>query len=219
MDKPNITKECLETVTENRFFSMVDIQYAPGKHYYTTSRHKPADIVAVKSDEEFKNMYADAVTCFVILKVTGDEPKLLLTKEFRYPTGRFLTSPPAGLMDPEDKSSGNPLFSTAVREIKEETGIDVKETDKLIEVSPLAFSSPGMTDESNALVCAVVELADYSSLSQDGAEGSECFDGFIMLTKTEAKDMLKAGRDREGIFYSIYTWASLIYFVSGLWEE
>lgn len=219
MEKPNITKECLETVTENRFFSMVDIQYAQGKHYYTTSRHKPADIVAVKSDEEFKNMYADAVTCFVILKTAGEEPKLLLTREFRYPTGRFLTSPPAGLMDPEDKNSANPLFSTAVREIKEETGIDVKETDKLIEVSPLAFSSPGMTDESNALVCAVIDLADYSSLSQDGAEGSECFNGFIMLTKTEAKEMLLAGKDSDGIFYSIYTWAALMYFISGLWEE
>ena len=218
MQKPNITKECVKTVTENRFFSMVDIQYAPGRHYYTTGRHKPDEIVAIKSDSEFKKMLPDAVSCFVILKVKGEEPKLLFVREFRYPAGRFLIAPPAGLMDPEDKNTPNPLFSTAVREIFEETGIQVKDNDTLKVVNPLAFSSPGMTDESNALVCAVVELEDCSSLNQGGAEGSECFDGFVMLTMDEAKEMLLAGRDSDGYFYSMYTWAALMYFVSDLWQ-
>lgn len=218
MDKPNITKECIKTITENRFFSMVDIQYAPGKHYFSTGRHKPEDIVAVKSSQEFKAMLPDAVTCFVIVKTKGAEPRLLLLKEFRYPTGQFLVSPPAGLMDPEDREAENPHFSTAVREIKEETGIDVKESDRLILVNPLAFSSPGMTDESNGLVCAVIDLDDTASITQDGAVGSECFDGFVMLTKENAKEMLTRGKDEDGIFYSIYTWSALMYFVSGMWE-
>lgn len=217
MERPNITKDCIKTVTENRFFSLVDIQYAPGKHYFSTGRHKPDEIVAVKSTEEFKEMLPDAITCFVILKCKG-ESRLLLLKEFRYPTGQFLVSPPAGLVDPEDKDLPNPHFATAIREIKEETGIDVKDTDKLILVNPLAFSSPGMTDESNGLVCAVVELEDFSSLSEDGAVGSECFDGNMLLDKEQAKEMLKRGRDEGGIFYSIFTWAALMYFVSGMWE-
>ena len=34
----------------------------------------------------------------------------------------------------------------------------------------------------------------------------------------EAEEILKAGKDRDGIFYSVYTWACLMYFVSGLWR-
>lgn len=74
-----------------------------------------------------------------------------------------------------------------------------------------------MTDESNALVCAVIQLDDTSSLTQAGAVGSECFDGFELLTKEEARTLLKNGRDSNGIFYSVFTWAALMYFVSDLW--
>jgi ADP-ribose pyrophosphatase len=86
-------------------------------------------------------------------------------------------------------------------------------------VNPLLFSSPGMTDESNALVLAVYDLPDLSQLNQDGAEGSELFDGFKLLTKEEAEALLRAGRDEDGTFYSVYTWTALTWFVSGLWEK
>ena len=104
------------------------------------------------------------------------------------------------------------------REIKEETGLILSATDSLYVVNPLLFSTPGMTDESNALVCAVVTLEDTSSLSQDGAVGSEQFDGFQLLTKADALRILKNGRDDEGIFYSVFTWAALMYFISDLWK-
>ena len=175
--------------------------------------------MAIKSDKAFKSALPDAVTCVVILNIKGEEPKLLLDYEYRYPAGQFLLSPPAGLLDPEDAACDEPLLATAKREIEEETGLVLKDTDKLFTINPLLFSTPGMTDESNALVCAVIELNDTHTLSQEGAVGSECFNGFELISKEEATALLTKGRDKNGIFYSVFTWAALMYFVSDLWKN
>lgn len=216
--KPVIRKENVVSLFESRFIKVFDLQYEEGKHYYDASRRPLEKLMATKSDEEFRNALPDAVTCVVILDVKGDEPKLLLTREYRYPTGQFLLSPPAGLLDKEDEEQAEPLLCTAKREIEEETGIVLKDTDSVYVINPLLFSSPGMTDESNALVCAVAHLNDLSCLSQQGAVGSECFDGFVLLTAEEARETLKTGRDNEGCFYSVYTWSALMYFLSDMWK-
>ena len=217
--KPVIKKEHLIPVFESKYINVYDFQYAEGKHYYNATRRQKDNVMAVKSTEEFKASLPDAVTCVVILNIKGQEPKLLLHYEFRYPAGQFLLSPAAGLLDPEDAETETPVLATAKREIFEETGLSVKDTDKLFTINPLLFSTPGMTDESNALVCAVVCLEDTSSLSQAGAVGAECFNGFELLTKEEAKNLLQNGRDKEGIFYSVFTWAALMYFVSDMWKD
>ena len=216
--KPIIRKENVVSLFESRFIKVFDLQYEEGKHYYDASRRPLEKLMATKSDEEFRNALPDAVTCVVIVDVKGDEPKLLLTREYRYPTGQFLLSPPAGLLDKEDEDQAEPLLCTAKREIEEETGIVLKDTDSLYVINPLLFSSPGMTDESNALVCAVAYLDDLSCLSQQGAVGTECFDGFVLLTADEARETLKTGRDSDGCFYSVYTWSALMYFLSDMWK-
>lgn len=216
--KPIINKENVKPLFESRFIKVFDLQYEEGKHYYDATRRPLEQIMAVKSDKDFRSALPDAVTCVVILKVNSDEPKLLMTKEYRYPAGQFLLSPPAGLLDPEDNADANPVLSAAKREIEEETGLKLNENDSLQMINPLLFSSPGFTDESNALVCAVIRLENLSALSQKGAVGSECFDGFQLLSVKEATEILKAGKDQEGIFYSVYTWACLMYFISGLWR-
>ena len=216
--KPVIRKENVVSLFESRFIKVFDLQYEEGKHYYDASRRPIEKLMATKSDEEFRNALPDAVTCVVIVDVKDDEPKLLLTREYRYPTGQFLLSPPAGLLDKEDEDQAEPLLCTAKREIEEETGIIMKDTDSLYVINPLLFSSPGMTDESNALVCAVAHLDDLSCLSQQGAVGTECFDGFVLLTAEEAREVLKNGRDSEGCFYSVYTWSALMYFLSDMWK-
>ena len=218
-EQQQIRKEDVKTVFDSAYIRVEDLQYAPGKHYFDATRRKTEELVAVKSDEEFREMLPDAVSCIVILESPGEEAKLLLSYEYRYPTGRYLLSVPAGLIDPEDRDKADPIFSTTVREIREETGLQVEEGDSVQIVNPLLFSTPGMTDESNALVCAVLRSAKLTSLSQEGAVGSEQFDGFALLTKTDAREALKKGRDERGNFYSIYTWAALAYFVSDVWKE
>lgn len=218
MNKPSITKETIKSLFETKFLKMYDLNYAPGKHYFVATRNDSDNIVAVKTDSEFREMLPDAVTCIVIVKEKDNEPKLLLTYEYRYPTGRFLLSPPAGLIDPEDKTAECPQILTAIREINEETGLTVKDTDVVKVVTPLSFSTPGMTDESNGLVLAVINVENLNDLNGNGTVGSELISDYKLINKEEAENILKSGRDEFGNFYSIYTWAALMYFVSDMWK-
>ena len=214
---PDISRAHIVPLLDTPFLRVFDLQYAEGRHYYNATRRPLENLVAPMSGEDFRRMAPDAVTCIVILRLPDQEPRLLLSREYRYPAGRFLLSPPAGLLDPEDRSAPEPALSAALREIQEETGITAAPA-MLRLVSPLVFSSPGMTDESNALALAVFDLPDLSSLNQKGAVGTELFDGFRLLSQAQAADVLRAGRDEEGHFYSVYTWGALTWFVSGLWE-
>ena len=212
-------KEQIETLFDEKFLRVYDLKYAPMGHYYNASRRAKDALAAVKEEKEFKAMLPDAVTCVPILIDGSGEAKLLLAREYRYPVGQYLVSPPAGLMDPEDAKEEEPLFATARRELMEETGLQLTAQDKMTVVNPLLFSSPGMTDESNAIVCVVVERENFSNLTQDGAEGQEKFGGFALTDLETAKKYLKEGRDADGIFYSVYTWIALMWFVSGMWNN
>jgi ADP-ribose pyrophosphatase len=214
-----IKKEQVETLIDKKFIRLYDLQYEAGKHYFDASRRAADDLVAVKSEEEFLTMLPDAVSCIVVVELPGQPPCLLLSQEYRYPAGRFLLSVPAGLIDPEDVQAagetgdtGAAILATAAREIHEETGLVIRDSDELSIVNPFLFSTPGMTDESNDLVCAVLKRENLDELSQDGAEGSELFDGFTLVTPEHAKKLLQSGRDDNGHFYSIFTWAALMYF-------
>ena len=138
-----------------------------------------------------------------------------LSYEYRYAVSEFLLSPVAGLIDPEDKITGDPLISASIREIKEESGLEFDEkTDNIYVVNPCAFSSPGMTDESNGFVWADIHIEDLSVLNHEGAVGSEIFDGFELLNMEDAKETYKLGRDKHGNFFSLATWAVLGYFIN-----
>ena len=241
-----------DTLLANRFLKVYDLKNAPGGHYFEASRREGDRITAFMEDSSFKKLLPDAVTVAVILEdlkgpetdknVSRDaagggayadlpsEPLLLLNYEFRYPVGRELLSPPAGLIDPgdaepphggadDDISYPDPVLRAAAREISEETGLRVLKGDRLFKVTQAAFSSPGMTDESNALACAVLKGHSVSELTHCGAEGTESFGEFELLTRAGAKAILKAGTDARGNWFSAYTWIVLLYFVSGLWQE
>ena len=209
-----INKDRIETLYESRFLNMFDLQYAEGRHYYEATRRSKDSLVLKKKDAEFRSMLPDAVTMAVVLHLPGNEPRLLMSYEYRYPVGQFLLSPVAGLLDPEDHSGPDPLVSAAIREIREETGLTVKEADKVYVLNPCAFSSPGMTDESNAFLCAELTLDSLDALNQDGAEGSELFNGFELLDRQRAQEIFRTGRDEQGNFYSLAAWMVLSIFLS-----
>ena len=209
-----INKDRIETLYESRFLNMFDLQYADGRHYYEATRRSKDSLVLKKKDAEFRSMLPDAVTIAVVLHLPGNETRLLMSYEYRYPVGQFLLSPVAGLLDPEDQSGPDPLVSAAIREIREETGLTVKETDKVYVLNPCAFSSPGMTDESNAFLCAELTLDSLDALNQNGAEGSELFNGFELLDRQRAQEIFRTGRDEQGNFYSLAAWMVLSIFLS-----
>lgn len=239
----------IKSLFESKFIKVFDLQYQEGRHYYNAIRRDEEDLVAAKSTDEFKKMLPDAVSCVVIWnpsdddEKSGHEPCLLMNREFRYPTGQYLLSVPAGLIDREDvetisgykaqidmdnnnadsnawtiEKNNSILIKTAMRELHEETGIVITEEDEVSVINPCLFSTPGMTDESNALVKIVLNRDSLNGMSQEGAVGGELFDGFDLLTKAQAEKILEDGVDEHGIYYSAYTWAALTYFVADLWR-
>lgn len=213
MKKPIITKDCAKALSETKFLNTYDLQYAPGAHYYIATRRNVDTLTATKSMEEQDHMLPDAVTCFIIIKMKGEADRLLLQYEYRFPIGQYVLCPPAGIIDPSDCESENPLITATIREIKEETGLDVKDTDKIYVLNDLLFSTPGFTDECNALVVAEIELDDLTQLSHEYAESTELFGDFLLVTKEGAKNILRNGRDPEGHHIPLYAYAALSYFV------
>lgn len=206
--KRRIDKDKIKTLYQSKYLSFYDIGQTEDKNYYQASRRKKDDLVILKSNEQLKKINADGVGCVVIVK--GKEDRLFLNHEYRYPVGQFVLSVPAGLFDKENED----IFDVAKREIKEETGLEVKEI-RLI--SPLLFSSPGMTDETNAMVCVFVDdIKDYTSKN---CESGELFKGYSLLTKKQAIDLLDKVCDEHNNYFSVYTHFALLYFISELWEK
>lgn len=216
--KPTISIDILTTEFESKFLNVFQFPFGKSGHYYTASRRKRDNLVMLKSPEEYKTMTPDAVTIAVIAIIDG-KPHLLLNYEFRYATAEYILAPPAGLIDKEDGEGDQAIINSAIREVNEETGITIAPEDRTYIVNPLVFSSPGMTDESNAIVCSVINNPDLSKLSHAGAVGSEEFDGFELVDLEMAQKLLKDGRDKYGNFYSVYTYVCLMYFVSKMWES
>ena len=203
----------METIYESEYMNLYDLQYREGGHYYCASRRNKDRMVALTPDEECGTMQPDAVSGFVVLNIKGQPKKLLLTWEYRYPVGQYMLSVPAGLIDKGDWNNPNALVDTAIRELKEETGIEVEESDEIKVVSPCVFSTPGMTDEGNALVYISINRDEMPKMNHDGAEGSEVFEGFRLVSKEDAEEYLCKGRDEHGMYYPLFTWAALMFFM------
>lgn len=218
MEIPVLKKSEVKTLLDTKYMKAYELVYEDGIRYCDASRRGREDILALKSPEELKHELPDAVSCVLIVRLPGQEPKLVLFYEYRYPLGQYVLSIPAGLVDRADLQGPDPLTAAMIREIHEETGIAVKPTDRIFLANPALYISPGFMDESTALHCAVVDLPDLSSLSQAGAEGAERFGGFELVDRSRALELLSTGRDPYGRYYPLITHTALLYFVSDLWK-
>jgi len=214
-DQPN--KPQVTELYGTRFIKLYDLEFEGGYHYFEASRREADDLLAVKDEEERNASLPDAVSACLIIETPDDEPRMVLNYEYRYPTGQYVLGIPSGLVDPRDYAEPEPLVAAMSREIAEETGIRVSENDRIWVANPLLFCSPGLTDESTALLCAVAHLDNLSSLSHAGAEGSERFGSFELLTKAEVLKVLADGRDPNGQFYPMVAWVAMTYFATNLW--
>ncbi len=214
----HMKKDCVVPLLDTKFIKVYDLQYEQGKHYYDATRRNSNNLIAIKTDEELKQTMPDAVSCVIVLDVPGQETKMCVMKEYRYPTGRFVLSVPSGLIDEEDQQDANPILQAAIREMQEETGLTFDaERDEAVLVNPLLFCSPGMTDESTAVMKLTLHRQTSPSFSEEGAVGTEVFEEETWITKEEAKAYLRKGCDENGIYYSAITWIALMTFVSEIW--
>ena len=219
MEQPIIRADQTRTLADARFIKLYDLAYEDGRHYFEASRREAHDLLALRSQDEIDQALPDAVSCCLVVEAPGEPPRIVMTYEYRYPTGQYVLGIPSGLIDERDIAGGNPLVDSMTREIGEECGIRLGAQDDIWVINSLLFNTPGLTDESTALLCAVAHVESYETLSQAGAEGSEQFAGFELLTQDEARAVLAQGRDPHGHFYPMVSWAALAYFASGFWRD
>lgn len=177
MKNNKITK--LATLAETKFLSLFDAEY---KNKKGTTKHWI--IASRKSYETLKNQYfqdkKENMDAVVIAAIHKENKKLVLIKQFRVPLNDFIYELPAGLID------NNEDIETAVaRELKEETGLSLLEIDKE-KTKKGVYVSPGMTDESVALVyCTCIGEITNTYLEDD--EDIEA----VLVSRSEAEELLK----------------------------
>jgi len=96
----------------------------------------------------------DAVSIFPLITSASNAfpPSTVIIEQYRPPLKSVLIEFPAGLVD-EDESPEK----AAVRELHEETGFQVQESD-VVDVSPLLGSDPGLTNATMKLVTVKIEV-------------------------------------------------------------
>ena len=107
--------------------------------------------------EIFRHPGASAVVPF-LSDPTGDDPQVLLIKQYRYAAGGYLYEVPAGRLDPNEDPA-----DCARRELKEETGCSAERVDRLTTI----FPTPGFCDEQIHLFMAVGLTQGEAAREQD----------------------------------------------------
>src|SRR5919202_1094115 len=113
---------------------------------------------------------------------TGDDPQILLLKQYRYAAEGFLYEIPAGRLD-----QGEQPIDCARRELKEETGCDAQRIEHLLTF----YTTPGFTDERIHAFMAVGLVRGESRHDTDefiSVETMTLSDALGLIQKGEIKD-------------------------------
>ena len=88
----------------------------------------------------------------------GEDPQILMIRQYRYAAEGYLLEIPAGRLDP-----GEDPRDCALRELKEETGCSAEQVDHLFTM----YTTPGFTDEKIHLFMATGLVAGESKRESD----------------------------------------------------
>lgn len=113
----------------------------------------------------------------------GEDPQVLLLRQYRYAADGYLYEIPAGRLDP-----GESPAACAARELKEETGCTAKKIEPLITM----VTTPGFTDERIHLF-----IATDLTHGQAAREHDE-FADVIVMRLSEALELIQRGEIPDG---------------------
>lgn len=143
--------------------------------YYVASRALNEDGLKLKTGENT----ADGVIIYAIHK--GETERIVLIKQYRYSIGGYIYELPAGLVD-----EGECFKETAIREMKEETGLTFHPLAHDPCYSEPFFTTVGMTDES----CRTVYGEASGEPSNAFLEDNEDIE-VVLADRKMAKEILK----------------------------
>lgn len=146
---------------------------------YTSNKGRNKDYEVISrplesKDDLMKKAKPDAVT---IICYNKDRTKMLIQKEFRMTINDFVWDFPSGLID-----EGETPRETAIRELKEETGLDLVEFEAIL---PPCYTSVGMSNETVVPVYCIAEGKITGSDSD--LEETEP----VWISKGEARELLR----------------------------
>lgn len=113
----------------------------------------------------------------------GDDPQILLIKQYRYAAGGYIYEIPAGLLNP-----GEEPRDCAIRELKEETGCGAEKVEFLFTM----LTTPGFTDE---------RIHVFMATGLERGETAHESDEFMTLetvTLSHALGMIERGEIQDG---------------------
>lgn len=132
--------------------------------------------------EIFRHPGASAVVPF-LTDPRGDDPQLLLIKQYRYAADGYMYEIPAGRLD-----EGEDPADCARRELKEETGCTARSMEHLYTM----FTTPGFTDER-------IHIFMATGLSHgETAHESDEFLTVETVALSRALEMIKSGELKDG---------------------
>lgn len=172
-------------IRKSKFLSMYEMKYES-----KDNTEKTWMLATRKSEEELNAMYFNEekgrVDAVVMVPYHIDEDKLVIIREYRVPIDDYVYSLPAGLIDP-----GEEIETSAKRELKEETGLDLVEINKMDSGFGL-YPSPGMTDESFALIYCTCK----GEISNKYLEPTEDIQT-LLVNRDEAAKILKSNANMD----------------------
>jgi ADP-ribose pyrophosphatase len=146
--------------------------------YYFVSRRDEEGIKLKTKDNNPEGIVVYAIT-------DEESPRLLVIKEYRYPLDEYIYELPAGIIDP-----GEVAEQAAVREIKEETGFNLKVYNGGNKAFRRSFYlGPGFTDESNGTVFGTIHVEEVEQ-QLESAERIQV----MLADKEQVKRILKEER-------------------------
>ena len=132
--------------------------------------------------EIIRHSGASAVVPF-LTDPEGDDPQLLLLRQYRYAADGFIYEIPAGRLDP-----GEAPAECAARELKEETGCTAESIVPLITM----LTTPGFTDE-------LIHLFLATGLSHgETAREEDEFADVVVMRLSEALELIQKGNIPDG---------------------
>lgn len=113
----------------------------------------------------------------------GEDPQILLLRQYRYAADGYLYEIPAGRLDP-----GEAPADCAARELREETGCTAKQMEPLITM----VTTPGFTDER-------IHLFMATDLTHgEAAREADEFADVVMMRLSEALELIQRGEIVDG---------------------
>ena len=172
----------VEKLTDNRFVNLYHVD-ATSVHntpvsYYVASRAKSVEELKLKTGKNTP----DGV---IIYSIYGEKrDKVVLIRQYRYALGGYIYEFPAGLVE-----AGEDFHQAAIREMKEETGLDLEPLQVDKKNKKPYFTTIGMTDES----CATVYGYASGEISKDAQEASEEIE-IVLADREKVRRILKEER-------------------------